>query len=180
MSRLGKKPLIIDSKLELIFDKITRELKVKGPLGEAKHLVPNLVNLEIKDSLVQFSVADPKNKIERALWGTTWSLVKNMMIGVSDGFEKEIELNGVGYKMELSNELVVYIGFSHPVKIQVPSTIKLVLNKNVLKGTSTSKQELGNFFANLHNLKPCDPYKGKGFRFPGRFYITKVGKKSSK
>jgi large subunit ribosomal protein L6 len=104
-----------------------------------------------------------------------------MVIGVSTGFTKELELNGVGYKMELSGQtLTVYIGFSHPVKLDIHPAIKLSLNKNLLSGTSYDKQLLNNFFGNLHEMKPCDPYKHKGFKFPGRFYIKKVGKKGGK
>ena len=91
--------------------------------------------------------------------------------------EKEVELNGVGFRMELAKDLTCFLGFSHPVVLPIPSQISLNLEKNVLKGKSIDKQLLGNFFSNLHNIKPCDVYKQKGFKFPGRFYRKKVGKK---
>jgi len=100
-----------------------------------------------------------------------------MVQGVATGYNKELELNGVGFRMELGKQLILYIGYSHPVNVDIPDDIKLTLEKNVLKGTSIDKQSLGNFFSYVHNLKPCDVYKQKGFKFPGRFYRKKVGKK---
>jgi len=177
MSRVGKNPVILTSGVSASFDEAYRNLKIKGSLGELDFVVSKFVNIEITASEIIVSINNPQEKMERALWGTVRAIIQNMVTGVSTGFEKEVELNGVGFRMELGNNLTCYLGFSHPVVIDIPSQIKLNLEKNVLKGKSIDKQLLGNFFSNLHNMKPCDVYKQKGFKFPGRFYRKKVGKK---
>lgn len=177
MSRIGKSPVIIPSGVTISYDDSARVLSVKGQLGELVLTIHPLVSLEITEAEVKVLIEDPTNKLQRSLWGTTRALINNLVQGVTQGFKKELELNGVGYRMELGTELTLHIGFSHPVKVVIPSSIKLNLEKNLLTGTSPDKQALGNFFSYIHNLKPCDPYKHKGFKYPGRFYVKKVGKK---
>lgn len=177
MSRVGKNPVILTSGVTATYDDAQKNLVVKGPLGELDFKISSFINLEITPSEIVVTVNNPEEKMERALWGTVRAIIQNMVTGVSAGFEKEVELNGVGFRMELANNLTCYLGFSHPVILDIPSQISLNLEKNVLKGKSIDKQLLGNFFSNLHNIKPCDVYKQKGFKFPGRFYRKKVGKK---
>lgn len=177
MSRVGKNPVILTSGVTASFDETNRNLKVKGSLGELDFKISKFVNVEITPSEILVTINNPQEKMEKALWGTVRAIIQNMVTGVSTGFEKEVELNGVGFRMELANNLTCYLGFSHPVVLDIPSQISLNLEKNVLKGKSIDKQLLGNFFSNLHNMKPCDVYKQKGFKFPGRFYRKKVGKK---
>ncbi len=183
MSRIGKKPIVLPSGVQFNFDKDTRAVKVTGPLGELGFRVHPRVELDIQESQVIISVQKENDSKQRALWGTTQAILTNLVEGVTQGFSKQVELNGVGFKMELDSSkkhLTVYIGYSHPVKVEVPDGIELDLQKNTLSGKSIDKQLIGNFFTNLHDMKPCDPYKQKGFRFPGRFYQKKVGKKASK
>ena len=177
MSRVGKKPIPLNSKVKAVLDSKTKVLNISGPLGELSMVIPTNINLDITESEVLVTVDNPKQKSQKALWGTIRAIINNMVQGVLEGFTKEVELNGVGYRMELGKELMLHIGYSHPVIVQIPSSIKLTLKKNLLSGTSIDKQALGNFFSYIHNLKPCDPYKHKGFKFPGRFYIKKEGKK---
>lgn len=176
MSRVGKKIIEIPSNVEVKLE--GKSIIIKGPLGELEYTLTDLVSVVLDQDKLQVVVNDLDNKKSMAIWGTTRALIQNMIIGVSTGFTKQVELNGVGYRMELvSNELVLYIGFSHPVKVQVPREINLKLEKNILSGTSNNKQLIGSFFSNIHNMKPCDAYKQKGFKFPGKFYIKKVGKR---
>jgi large subunit ribosomal protein L6 len=175
MSRVGKKIIEIPSNVEVKIE--GNNVFVKGPLGELTKEFTDLVTIHLENNTIQVGVLDEKNKKSKAIWGTTRALIQNMIIGVSTGFTKQVELNGVGYRMELTNELILFIGFSHPVKVVVPDGIKLKLEKNVLSGTSIDKQLIGSFFSNVHDMKPCDAYKQKGFKFPGRFYIKKVGKR---
>ncbi len=175
MSRVGKKIIEIPSNVEVKVDGKT--VVVKGALGELTKEFTDLVTITVDNSTVQVGVLDEKSKKSRAIWGTTRALIQNMIIGVSAGFTKQVELNGVGYRMELGTELTLFIGFSHPVKVVIPEGLQLKLEKNVLSGTSNDKQLIGSFFSNVHDMKPCDPYKQKGFKFPGRFYIKKVGKR---
>lgn len=178
MSRVGKKPIQLPNGVQATVNQQTHVLEVKGPLGTLTHTLPSFVNLQVEDAVIQISVNKENDKFQRAIWGTTRAIVANLVQGVSSGFSKEMELNGVGYRMELGNELTLHIGFSHPVKVVIPSLIKLNLQKNLLSGQSIDKQLLGDFFTSIHDMKPCDPYKQKGFKFPGRHYRKKVGKKA--
>jgi large subunit ribosomal protein L6 len=178
MSRIGKKPITLPSGVTLDFDRANNLVTVSGPLGKLSQKIQPFIGIEIENGEVIVSVKEENTKYQRAIWGTTRAVVQNLVQGVSTGFTKEVELNGVGYKMELGNQLVLYIGFSHPVKIDIPTSIKLSLNKNLLSGQSIDKHLLGDFFMSLHNMKPCDVYKQKGFKFPGKVYRKKVGKKA--
>lgn len=177
MSRVGKQPIVIPSEVNVKFDINTRIFEVSGPLGNLSFVVSSLVYLNIEPTLISLSVQNPEDKFDKAIWGTTRAIIQNLVVGVTVGFSKQIELNGVGYRMELTSDLTLFIGFSHPVKIQIPKEISLTLEKNVLKGKSLDKQLIGNFFSTIHNMKPCDVYKQKGFKFPDRFYAKKIGKK---
>ena len=159
------------------YNDATNLVSVKGSLGELSKKFTTTVSFKVENNEVTVLIKDETDDFQKAMWGTARSIVNNMVEGVSKGFTKEIELNGVGYRMELGSELTLYIGFSHPVKVQIPSGIKLSLNKNLLSGTSSDKELLGDFFSKIFNMKPCDVYKHKGFKFPGKFYKKKVGKK---
>jgi large subunit ribosomal protein L6 len=179
MSRIGKLPIKFDnSKITIDYSTNSRVFTVKGPLGVNTFKINPLVNVEIKESEVIVSVKNPNNKRERSLWGTYRSVINNLIAGVISGFNKKLELNGVGFKMELTDKLILYVGFSHPVEIEIPQNLDLKLEKNVLSGTSIDKHLIGDFFSSIHNIKPCDPYKQKGFKFPDRFYIKKEVKKN--
>lgn len=179
MSRIGKKIIAIPAGVNVNFDPKTNIIKVKGVLGELSCPILPFVILKIEPTEIQLEIQNPQEKKQKAMWGTTRALIANLVEGVTKGFEKQLELNGVGYKMELTGQnLTLYIGFSHTVKINVPTGIKLTLNKNLLSGICNDKQQIGNFFAHIFKLKPCDVYKHKGFKFPGVFYRKKVVKKS--
>lgn len=179
MSRIGKKLIPIPVGVTVNFDPKTLLLKIKGPLGELSQDIHPFINFSYENNEIEVKIKNETEKKQKAIWGTTRAIVANMVDGVTKGFEKQIELNGVGYKMELAGQnLTLYIGFSHLVKLDVPTGIKLTLNKNMLSGTCNDKQQIGNFFASIFRLKPCDVYKHKGFKFPGVFYRKKVVKKS--
>ncbi len=179
MSRIGKKTIVLPGKVEFNYNADTNLVEVKGPLGKLSLTLDKHVTIKQEGENVNLVVENETNKFQRAIWGTNRALVYNMIVGVTEGFKKDMELNGVGYKMELTGDLLtLYIGFSHTVPVKVPSAIKLTLVKNLLTGHSSDNQLIGNFFNTIHNMKPCDPYKGKGFKFPGRFYRRKVVKKT--
>lgn len=177
MSRIGKKVVILPSGVTFSYNKNDKKITVNGSLGQLTSNVTSYVGFDVKDGSVSVTIKNENDDFQKAIWGTTRSILNNMVEGVSKGFFKEIELNGVGYRMELAEELTLYIGFSHSVKVKIPAEIKLSLNKNLLSGTSIDKEMLGNFFSQIFKLKPCDVYKHKGFKFPGQFYRKKVGKK---
>jgi large subunit ribosomal protein L6 len=179
MSRIGKKIITVPAGVIVVYTAPT--FKAKGPKGELSMTVPAAIKLNQEGDTITFEIADERNKNASALWGTTRANANNIVVGVSEGFSKTLELNGVGYKMDLQGpKLTLNIGFSHPVVVEVPAAIKLELTKNTLSGTSCDKQMIGDFFTNIHNMKPCDVYKHKGFKFPDRFYRKKVGKKGKK
>ena len=179
MSRIGKKVIVLPSATTLQFDPITRILIVKGALGELQKQIHPCITINQDGDNITLTVNKENDRLERAIWGTTRAIISNLLIGVSTGFSRQVELNGVGFKMELvSDKLTIYIGFSHPVIVPLPSAIKLTLNKNQLSGTSIDNELIGNFFSNIHNLKPADVYKHKGFKFADRFYPKKVVKKT--
>ncbi len=179
MSRVGKKEITIPKEVTVDYNKSENVFTAKGPLGQLSVELLDFISLEITEDILKVNIEKENIKFQKSMWGTTRALINNAITGVTKPFTKEVELSGVGYKMELSgSNLVLYIGYSHPVKVDVPSEIKLTLKKNNLSGESINKQILGDFFTNIHNMKPADPYKHKGFKFPGRFYKKKVGKKA--
>lgn len=177
MSRVGKEPIKVPQGIKVEYDEKSRKVKVTSSKGELEYVLPESIGYKEEEGSISLFV-EKENKTAKAMWGTARAMVNNMIQGLTEGFSKELELNGVGYKMELKDKLIIYIGYSHPVVVKVPEEVKLNLQKNVLKGESINKELLGNFFANIHNLKPCDPYKQKGFKYPGRYYQKKVGKKT--
>lgn len=181
MSRIGKKIIELPAGVTAEINASTNVVTVKGKLGELKETFLSFIHITLEGSTLAVTVKNETDRLQKAMWGTARALINNMVVGVSEGFNKEVELNGVGFKMELAGQnLTIYIGYSHPVKIVVPQEIKLTLNKNVLTGTSIHKQIIGDFFMSLHNMKPSDPYKQKGFKIPGKHYQKKVGKKLAK
>jgi large subunit ribosomal protein L6 len=177
MSRIGKKPVAIPSGVEVTLDQ--RVISVKGPKGTLTFEHRREVKVSIEaDSLQVAKVGDTKQA--RALWGTTAKSIANMIIGVTTGFEKSLELNGVGYRMNLQGKkMVLALGFSHPVELMLPEGIVATIEGNVLKVTGSDKQQVGEFTAVVRKLKPVEPYKGKGFKYVGEIVRRKEGKKAA-
>jgi large subunit ribosomal protein L6 len=181
MSRIGKKIIEIPSGVTVSVDSAAHTVTVQGKLGTLSEQYLPFITVLQEGTTLTVGIADTDDSHQAAMWGTTRALIANMIIGVSVGFTKELELSGVGFKMELAgSKLTLYIGFSHPVIVEIPAGITVQLNKNTLTGHSADKQLIGHFFTMIHNKKSADPYKHKGFKFPGRFYPKKVGKKLSK
>lgn len=181
MSRIGKKIIEIPSGVTVSVDSAAHTVTVQGKLGTLSEQYLPFLTFSQEGTTLTVDIADKGDTHQAAMWGTARALLQNMIIGVSEGFSKELELSGVGFKMELAGKkLTLYIGFSHPVLVDVPEGVTVELNKNTLTGKSSNKQLIGHFFTMVHNMKSADPYKHKGFKFPGRFYPKKVGKKLSK
>ncbi len=179
MSRLGKLPIIIPAGVDV---KINKNLiTVKGPKGELKQDFNKYVKIEIQDNAVLVSVAKPDNKNEKAYWGLYRSLVNNMVLGVSQGFEKKLEINGVGYKVALAGKkLNLALGFSHPVEFVLPEGITASVEANKITINGFDKQLVGETAARIRKLKKPEPYKGKGIKYFDEIIIRKEGKTSSK
>lgn len=175
MSRIGKKPIPVASGVETTF--ADHVLVVKGPKGQLSLSIPSEVGVECGKDAIQVSVEHPTIKQERALWGLYRMLIGNMVVGVTQGFEKKLELNGVGYRVEAQGKnLKLALGFSHPVLFPAPEGIALSADGNIITISGIDKQLIGETAAQIRALKKVEPYKGKGMRYVGEQVRRKVGK----
>lgn len=180
MSRVGLAPIEVPKGVELNIDK-DNYVTVKGPKGElARKLSPDMI-ISVEDSVVK--VTRPTDqKHHRALHGLTRALLSNMVVGVTRGFEKGLELVGVGYRAQAQgNKLTLTVGYSQPVEIEAPKGIEVEVqgtNKIIIKGIN--KEQVGEFAAKVRKVRPPEPYKGKGIRYEGERVRRKEGKTGAK
>ncbi|KLV24144.1 50S ribosomal protein L6 [Niallia circulans] len=175
MSRVGKKPIEVPAGVTVTIDKST--VTVKGPKGELTRTFNSDIAISLEENVI--NVTRPSDvKEHRALHGTTRALLSNMVEGVSKGFERGLELIGVGYRAQKQgNKLVLNVGYSHPVEIEPEAGIEIEVpsaTKVVVKGTS--KERVGALAANIRDVRPPEPYKGKGIRYEGEYVRRKEGK----
>jgi len=179
MSRIGRKPILIPLGVEVKAE--GDNVKIKGPKGELVFKINPEIKIEIKDNQI---FVEPKNKESRqkeikSLWGLNRVLLDNMIKGVVSGYEKKLQLEGIGYRASLEGEnLVMQLGFSHPVKIQPAPGIKFVVEKNIITISGIDKELVGQTAAKIRAVKPPEPYKGKGIRYVGEIIRKKLGKKA--
>jgi large subunit ribosomal protein L6 len=178
MSRIGKQPIKIPSGVDVKID--DGFLVVKGPLGELRRDFKTS-EVAIKKENDEVTVSPKKdNKLSISLWGTYASHIGNMVEGVTKGFEKKLILEGVGFKVNLEGDnLVLNLGFSHPVKVNTPEGIKVTVEKNNMTISGFDKEKVGDFTARVRALKKPEPYKGKGIRYDGEVIRRKAGKKAA-
>ena len=176
MSRLGKQPVTIPSGVEATFT--DGVLTVKGPKGTLTLPMREDVNIAIEDGAITLSPAN-ETKAAAALWGTYAAITRNLVTGVTEGFTKILEIEGVGYRMEVQgNKLTLSVGFSHPVILEIPEGMTVEIEKSVATIAGIDKHAVGQFAANIRKIKPPEPYKGKGIRYKGEYIIRKQGKKA--
>ncbi|MGO4929398.1 50S ribosomal protein L6 [Fundicoccus sp. Sow4_D5] len=175
MSRIGKKPVTIPAGVTVEIDGHT--VTVKGPKGELTRELNHNIQVEVNENEVVFTRPN-ESKLSRSLHGTTRSIVNNMVIGVSEGFKKELELIGVGYRAQKQGEkLVLSVGLSHPVEfegsegvsVEVPANTKIIVE-------GFNKEKVGELAANIRAVRPPEPYKGKGIRYVDELVRRKEGK----
>jgi large subunit ribosomal protein L6 len=179
MSRIGRKPVVVPKGVTLQVE--GNSVAVKGPRGELRRELHPEMEIALKDG--QFTVARPsEEKRHKALHGLTRTLVQNMVEGVSKGFSKSLEIQGVGYKAEAKPYGVnLIVGFSHPVKYEAPKGIKISVDNNVMvKVEGADKELVGQVAAELRQVRPPEPYKGKGIRYVGEQVRRKAGKTGAK
>jgi large subunit ribosomal protein L6 len=175
MSRIGKKLISVPKGVDVKVDQSF--VLVKGPKGELKETIHPRVTVISENNEVKITVKDPELKSDKALWGLYGSMIKNMIIGVTVGFGKKLEINGVGYKAALSGEkLVLNLGFSHPVDFPIPKGIAVGIEKNIISISGIDKQLVGAVAAELRALRPPEPYKGKGIKYTDETIVKKAGK----
>lgn len=175
MSRIGKKPISIPSGVKV--EKTSTVLKVSGPKGNLELALHPEVALNIGEKEITVDVAEKLVKKQRSLWGLYRSLVSNMVEGVTKGFEKKLEVNGVGFKVAAqAGKIVMSLGFSHPVEVAIPKDLQATVEKNQITITGADKQRVGQFAAEIRELKKPEPYKGKGIKYIDEVIIKKAGK----
>lgn len=177
MSRIGKKIIAIPKGTEVTF--ASGLFTVKGPQGVLSKNFSDAIEITLTPESI--TLAPRKETIaSRALWGTYGSHITNMITGVNTPFVKKLILEGIGYKSEVKGtELVFALGFSHPVKIAIPASLKVTAEKNVISISGIDKEEVGAFTADVRSWKEPEPYKGKGLRYEGEVIKRKQGKKSA-
>lgn len=179
MSRIGKKIRTIPQGVTV--DMKNGEIVVKGPKGELRQEVHPNTTVSIADGNITFEVVNESNKMNRALWGTISSLVNNMIIGVSQGFKKQLEINGVGYKVALKGkDLELTLGYSHPISYKAEPGITFTVEKNVITIEGADKQRVGEVAAQIRSLRKPEPYKGKGVKYMDEVIRRKAGKTAGK
>ena len=178
MSRIGKQPVSIPSGIDvningsvITFKKgnVTKELDTK-----------DYVNVEVKDNEIVFA---PKgdDRQSRAFWGTFRSLAQNVIVGLTDGYTKQLEINGVGYKAAVKgNVLELQLGFSHPINYDFPKNVQIGVEKNIVTIKGDDKQVIGQIAAEIRSFRPPEPYKGKGVKYVEEHIIRKAGKTAGK
>jgi large subunit ribosomal protein L6 len=175
MSRIGKKPVPLPKGVKAKLE--DGKLTVTGPQGTLSQVMPPRVSLELGDKEIRVIPQD-EDRVTNSYWGLTRTLVNNMVVGASEGFTRVLELVGTGYKAEAKgNSLVFSVGYSQPVEFPLPKGISAKVEKATrieLKGAD--KEELGQTVAVIRQLRPPDPYKGKGIKFAGEVIRRKVGK----
>jgi len=175
MSRIGKKPIEIPQAVEVKIE--GKKLSVKGPKGQLERAIRPEIGVEVKENLL-FIFPVVNTKKTKAFWGLTRALVANMVKGVTEGYEKKLELEGIGYKAALEGtDLVLQLGFTHPVKVKAPEGIKFSVEKNLISISGIDKELVGQISAKIRAIRKAEPYKGKGIRYKGEHVRRKVGKR---
>ncbi len=177
MSRIGKQPVNIPSGVEIKID--SDKIEIKGPKGSLVLLVPQTIVVEKKDQDLVVSVVH-KTKDSGKLWGTIRALLANMVKGVTEGFEKKLEIEGVGFRAtQKGKDIEFALGFSHPILVPAPAGIELKVEKSTITISGISKELVGQTAATIRALKKPEPYKGKGIRYVGEVVRRKAGKKAT-
>lgn len=173
MSKIGKLPIKIEEGVSL--DLKERELAIKGPKGELNLVMPPSLSLDIQGDQVKVIPRNPQEN--KNLWGLYRVLIYNMIEGVSKGFAKTLEIKGVGYRASIQDQdLILTLGFSHPVKMSPLPGIEFTVEKNKIVISGIDKQAVGEMAARIRNLRPPEPYKGKGIKYAGEVILRKAGK----
>lgn len=178
MSRIGKRPIDVPSGVTATIDGQT--VKVKGSKGELTFTLPEETKVEQSDGQLVVSMANDSNRA-RAMWGLSRSMVANLIEGVTDGFTKTLEIQGVGYRAAMKGkDLQLNLGFSHEVLYKVPAGISVAVGgqkQEIITVTGIDKQAVGQVAAEIRSYRPPEPYQGKGVRYQGEYVFRKEGKK---
>ncbi|PLX36900.1 MAG: 50S ribosomal protein L6 [Hyphomicrobiales bacterium] len=177
MSRIGKKPVAVPGGVTANID--GQMVSVKGPKGELSFAVSDLCSVEMGDDGIAVQPRDAEDQKSRAMWGMSRTMIANILTGVSEGFTKNLEITGVGYRAAVQGKnLQLALGFSHDVLYPIPEGIQIACAKPTeISVTGIDKQRVGQVAAEIRKFRPPEPYKGKGVRYAGEYIVRKEGKK---
>ena len=179
MSRIGKQPITIPEGVEVKVE--PGKVIVNGPRGELSQDIHRLVVVEKKDNQLLISVKNSDEKSQKSLWGLFQRLIANMVIGVTKGFSKQLEINGVGYKAAVQDDtLILHLGYSHPVEYKISKEVQIEVEKNIITISGVDKQLVGQIAAEIRSLRKPEPYKGKGIKYIDEVIRRKVGKAAAR
>jgi len=174
MSRIGKKPVIVPESVSVEYN--DHIFVAKNSDKQLQLPIHRKIDLKIDNNQINV-INNSKNRSDRGLQGLTRTLVQNVILGITDGFTKQLEIKGVGYRAEVSdNDVVLNLGFSHPVVYPIPDGITVTVVKNTITITGCDKQAVGEVAASIRRLKPPEPYKGKGIKYSDEIVRRKAGK----
>ncbi len=177
MSRIGKLPITIPETLQVNLDR--QRIRIKGPKGELVQTLHPHVTIQQSDGRLTLQVKHPEKKDDRALWGLFQRLISNMVRGVTEGYERRLEINGVGFQASAQPKaLRLNVGYSQPVNFPLPEGVTAVVEKNVIRLMGLDKQVVGETAAQLRRLCPPEPYKGKGIKYQEEIIRRKAGKQA--
>lgn len=177
MSRIGKQPIAIPTGVSVT--EKDRTLVVEGPLGTLSFRLPVGIHVIKEDAVLRVQPKGQESHQLRALWGTSRAVLAHKVLGVTKGFEKRLEVEGIGYRVALEGTALVFaLGFSHPVRCVAPAGIIFKVEKNSITVFGASKELVGQTASVIRALKPPEPYKGKGIRYAGEIVRRKAGKKA--
>ncbi|MBI1888355.1 MAG: 50S ribosomal protein L6 [Candidatus Spechtbacteria bacterium] len=178
MSRIGKKPIEIPLNVEAEVHE--GEIRIKGPKGELVRSIHPAILVEKNGQILAVKPSPIKNKNTSALWGLTRALLSGMVHGVTEGFEKKLEIEGIGFRAEVQGDTVtLHLGFTHPILYKIPKDISVAVQGNVIRVTGIDKYMVGQVAADIRAFKKPEPYKGKGIHYAGEYIRRKVGKKAA-
>lgn len=179
MSRIGKKEIVIPGSVNV--DLKGNTLEVKGPKGSLTQTISDYIDTNIQDNRILLTIKGEKTKTSSKLYGLSRTLVANMVHGVSETFNKKLELQGVGYRANVNGKkLILNVGYSHPVEIIPPEGISFEVQSNLITVTGIDKSVVGESAAKIRSIRPPEPYKGKGIRYLGEKIKRKAGKSGKK
>lgn len=175
MSKIAKKPVILKEGINVSFE--GQEIKVSGPKGNLSFTIPSGIKAELKEGQIVVTQVKTNDEATKPLFGLTRAMINNLVKGVVDGFEKKLELSGVGYRAQASgNILTLSVGYSHPVIIKANEGINFAVEENIITVSGIDKALVGNIAAKVRSIRPPEPYKGKGIKYVGERIRRKAGK----
>ncbi|MBN1778976.1 MAG: 50S ribosomal protein L6 [Candidatus Buchananbacteria bacterium] len=179
MSRIGRQPIKIPSGVQVTIN--DKQVIVKGPKGQLQLELHRNVNVKQDGEVLTVTVKNPDLKEQKALWGLSQRLITNLITGVTDGFSRQLEVNGVGYRAEVKgNKLVLAVGYSFPKEYEIPDGVEVKVEKNLITLSGIDKQLVGQVAAEVRKIRKPEPYKGKGIKYVEEVIKRKAGKTAAK